>query len=99
MHAAPTNPNDRPLGGNLRNIHQRVGWYTCANLACLQPVGRDHVTLTTTTQLRRFCNTYCLREGLDAWERFRAASNIHQLDMFDTAEQLDLFDDQPHKEQ
>ena len=51
----------------MANIHEVIGWFNCANLKCRKPLGQDHVTLLTTTHLRRFCDVECITEGKQAW--------------------------------
>jgi hypothetical protein len=51
----------------MYNIHQMVGWDRCANLECQAVLGIDHVTLTTTRHIRRFCTVDCIGEGQQAW--------------------------------
>lgn len=50
------------------NIHEEIGWFTCANLRCKRELGRDHVTLITTAHMRRFCSVLCITEGQAAWQ-------------------------------
>lgn len=45
------------------NVHEVIGWYNCADLSCQRELQRDHVTLLTTTQLRRFCTVECITHG------------------------------------
>lgn len=52
------------------NLHEVIGWFNCANLMCREPLRIDHVTLTTTTHLRRFCSVDCISEGREAWDNF-----------------------------
>ena len=49
------------------SIHDRIGWFTCANLRCGRELGRDHVTVTSTAHVRRFCSYYCIAQGIEAW--------------------------------
>lgn len=49
------------------NIHEVIGWFNCANLNCHKPLSTDHVTLTTTAHMRRFCCVPCIVEGETAW--------------------------------
>jgi hypothetical protein len=51
----------------ITNVHQWVGWDRCANLRCQQQLGPDHVTMTTTTKMRRFCCVEHIADGQDAW--------------------------------
>lgn len=57
-------------GARVFNVHEVIGWFNCANLACTEQLRADHVTLTTTTQLRRFCSVECITEGQSAWDNF-----------------------------
>lgn len=58
------------------NIHEEIGWFTCANLRCKRTLGRDHVTLVTTAHMRRFCSVLCITEGQRAWhERIASPDN------------------------
>lgn len=52
---------------SLLNVHEVIGWTTCANLRCLQQLTRDHVVMTTSAHLRRFCSVECIGEGQQAW--------------------------------
>jgi hypothetical protein len=63
-----------PAAQAMYSVHQRVGWFNCANLNCRKDVGQDHVTVTTTTQMRRFCCMECVGEGLEAWRQHIYAS-------------------------
>jgi len=51
----------------MTNIHERIGWFNCANLNCRRELGTDHVTLITTGHMRRFCCVECIGNGLEAW--------------------------------
>jgi hypothetical protein len=51
----------------IRNVHERIGWHNCANLRCRRQLSKDHVTLLTTTHMRRFCSVECIIEGQKAW--------------------------------
>jgi len=53
------------------NIHERIGWFNCANLNCRRRLEVDHVTLITTTHMRRFCSVDCIVEGQTAWQAHR----------------------------
>lgn len=57
------------------NIHEVIGWFRCANLRCTTPLTGDHVTVTTTAHVRRFCSIECIHEGHQAW-----GDLIHQSD-------------------
>jgi hypothetical protein len=52
---------------NYNNIHDLIGWGTCANLRCLADLEVDHVSLITTAHLRRFCSVACITEGHAVW--------------------------------
>lgn len=46
-------------------VEQRL-WedpFRCANIECCEELGRDHVTLITTAQVRRFCSVECITAG------------------------------------
>lgn len=58
------------------NVHEVIGWFRCANLSCTAALHSDHVTLTTTTHVRRFCSVECIHEGQQAWhELIRRSDN------------------------
>lgn len=40
--------------------------HVCANTRCRRPLGVDHVTMTTTVHLRRFCSVECIIDGFEA---------------------------------
>lgn len=69
------------------SIHQVIGWQHCANLRCRRPLQVDHVTLTTTTHIRRFCQVECVIDGFAAWHElifspaWLSASNTDELQM------------------
>jgi hypothetical protein len=46
-------------------VEQRL-WedpFHCANIECCEELGRDHVTLITTANMRRFCSVECIAAG------------------------------------
>jgi hypothetical protein len=48
-----------------KTVEQRL-WedpFRCANIECCEELGRDHVTLVTTAQVRRFCSVDCIAAG------------------------------------
>lgn len=49
------------------NIHQWLGLDRCANARCQAELSTDHVTLTTTAHVRRFCCVEHIAEGQAAW--------------------------------
>jgi hypothetical protein len=72
-----------------KTVEQRL-WedpFRCANIECCEELGRDHVTLITTAQVRRFCSVDCIAAGqradrLAAGEHARLRSKL----MFDAME-------------
>jgi hypothetical protein len=57
-------------GASMFNLHEVIGWFNCANLMCRQPLRIDHITMTTTTHMYRFCCVDCIAEGQEAWDNF-----------------------------
>jgi len=51
----------------MRSIHERIGWFNCANLNCRRELGQDPVILITTAHMRRFCSVECITDGQAAW--------------------------------
>lgn len=54
----------------LSNIHEIVGWHNCANMRCQAALSVDHVVMTTTAHMRRFCSVGCIAEGQEATDEF-----------------------------
>jgi hypothetical protein len=59
------------IGMAVENIHEQIGWFTFANMNCRRSLEDDHVTVITTTHMRRFCSVDCVAEGLVAWREHR----------------------------
>lgn len=62
------------------NIHQWLGWDRCANARCQVELGVDHVTLTTTAHVRRFCCVEHIADGQDAWNEVLQRSVLDDSD-------------------
>ncbi|HEX6359009.1 hypothetical protein [Actinophytocola sp.] len=57
--------DDSPPALSWETVEQRL-WedpFRCANIECCDELGHDHVTLITTTQVRRFCSVDCIAAG------------------------------------
>ena len=58
----------------IRVIRGRTVYY-CANPDCRTELVVDHVTMTTTTHVRRFCSVDCIADGLQAVRELIAQEN------------------------
>ena len=45
------------------DVHDIMGYDRCANPDCLIYLSLGHVTLITTTHVRRFCDVECITKG------------------------------------
>jgi len=61
----PDGHDSTPPALAWESVDQRL-WedpFRCANIECCDELGRDHVTLITTAQVRRFCSVDCITAG------------------------------------
>jgi hypothetical protein len=59
-----------PAGAVLDALH-------CANPRCGRALGVDHVTMVTTTHVRRFCTVECITEGQQCAMEAARVEDVH----------------------
>ena len=62
---AETRDDSPPPALSWESVEQRL-WedpFRCANIECCEELDRDHVTLVTTAEVRRFCSVDCIAGG------------------------------------